>query len=138
MISDGATLALAVAAVGDVGILKSAKSALEVVEVEGASSAEEIVHALRCLVSVIPGGWIVVLLPEYGGLPIGAEPYLRSCAKGMLIKNPSRTKGKRYKFIVSPSKGAGSPRVQGGATAALVALLQTAIGLSDFDGKYDE
>jgi hypothetical protein len=81
MISEGAALALAVAAVGDAGVLRGAKSAMEVVEFEGASSSEEIVHALRCLVRVIPEGWIVALLPEYGGLPIGAEPQLRGYAK---------------------------------------------------------
>ncbi len=134
MISEGAALALAVAAVGDAGVLRGAKSAIEVVEFEGASSSEEIVHALRCLVRVIPEGWIVALLPEYGGLPIGAEPQLRGYAKDILIKSSSREKGKRYKFMVSPRKGASSPRVQGGATAALEALLQMAIALIDIDG----
>ena len=85
MISEGTALALAVAAVGDAGVLRGAKSAMEVVEFEGTSSSEEIVHALRCLVRVIPEGWIVALLPEYGGLPIGAEPQLRGYAKDILI-----------------------------------------------------
>ncbi len=134
MISEGAALALAVAAVGDTSVLKGAKSAIEVTELDGASSAEEIVNALRCLVRVIPQGWIVALLPECGGLPIGAEPQLRGYAHNILIKSSSRRKGKRYKFIVSPSKGAVSPRIQGGATAALGALLQMAISLIDADG----
>ena len=134
MISEGAALALAVAAVGDASVLRGAKSAIEVTELDGASSAEEIVNALRCLVRVIPQGWIVALLPECGGLPIGAEPQLRGYAHNILIKSSSRRKGKRYKFIVSPSKGAVSPRIQGGATAALGALLQMAISLIDADG----
>jgi hypothetical protein len=138
MIREGAALALAVAAVGDAGVLRGAKSAVEIVELERASPAEEVVHALRCLVKVIPHGWIVALLPEYGGLPIGAEPQLRGYAKDILIKSPSREKGKRYKFVVAPRKGAGSPRVQGGATAALSALLQMAIDLSDVDWAYCE
>lgn len=133
MISEGAALALAVAAVGDASVLRVAKSAIEVIQLDGASSAEDIVNALRCLVRVIPQGWIVALLPECGGLPIGAEPQLRGYAKNILIKSSSREKGKRFKFIVSPTKGAGSPRVQGGATAALGALLQMAINLSDVD-----